>query len=133
MPLYLWQVHLESRENLATNNCLAARLFNARRSTPKLLISDNTTYFVGAHKQLRSVLINFKETTLTETLQINKVEWRLYPPAALHFGGVWERLVSMIIQAFLLNLDSDRLSRDLFATIAAETEAILNSRPLTTS
>ena len=48
-----------------------------------------------------------------------------------HFGGVWDRLVSMIKQAFLLNLGSDRLSRDLFATIVAETEAILNSRPLT--
>ena len=41
------------------------------------------------------------------------------------------RLVSMIKRAFLLNLGSDRLSRDLFATIVAETEAILNSRPLT--
>ena len=37
----------------------------------------------------------------------------------------------MIKRAFLLNLGSDRLSRDQFATIVAETEAILNSRPLT--
>ena len=44
---------------------------------------------------------------------------------------MWERLVSLIKRAFLLNLGSDRLSRDLFATIVAETEAILNSRPLT--
>ena len=64
-------------------------------------------------------------------LQIPNVEWRLNPPAAPHFGGVWERLVSMIKRAFLLNLGSDRLSRYLFATIVAETEAILNSRPLT--
>ena len=48
-----------------------------------------------------------------------------------HFGGASERLVSMIKRAFLLNLGSDRLSRDLFATIVAETESILNSRPLT--
>ena len=47
------------------------------------------------------------------------------------FGCVRERLVSLIKRAFLLNLRSDRLSRDLFATIVAETEAILNSRPLT--
>ena len=37
----------------------------------------------------------------------------------------------MMKPAFLLNLGSDRLSRDLYATIVAETEAILNSRPLT--
>ena len=125
-------VHLESTDNLTTNNCITAiRRFIARRGTPKLLISDNATYFVGARKQLRSEPINFNETTLTETLQIHNVEWRLNPPAAPHFGRVWERLVSLIKRAFLLNFGSDRLSRDLFATIVAETEAILNSRPLT--
>ena len=121
-------IHLESTENLTTNNCITAiRRFIARRGTPKLLISDNATYFVGARKQVRSEPINFNETTLNETLQIHNVEWRLYPPAAPLFGGVWERLVSMIKRDFLLNLSSDRLSRDLFATIVAETEAILNS------
>ena len=48
-----------------------------------------------------------------------------------YFGGVWERLVPMIERAFLLNHGSDRLSRDLFATIETETEVTLNSRPLT--
>ena len=84
-------VHLESIENLTTNNSITAtRRFIARRGTPKLLISDNATYFVGARKQLRSEPINFNETTLTEMLQIHKVEWRLNPPAAPppHFGGV---------------------------------------------
>ena len=45
--------------------------------------------------------------------------------------GLWERLVSIIKRAFSLNLGSDRLSRDVFATIAAESESILISRPLT--
>ena len=73
--------HLESTENLTTNNCITAiRRFIARRGTPKLLISGNATYFVGAGKQLHSERIN--ETNLTETLQIHKVEWRLSPPAA---------------------------------------------------
>ena len=44
-------VHLESTENLTTNNCITAiRRFIARRGTPKLLISDNATYFAGARK-----------------------------------------------------------------------------------
>ena len=47
------------------------------------------------------------------------------------FGELWDQLVSMIKRAFLLNLGSDRLSRDLFVSIVAETEAMLNSRPIT--
>ena len=53
------------------------------------------------------------------------------PPSAPHFGGAWERLVQMIKRVFLLNLGSARLSRDLFITIVAETERLLNGRPLT--
>ena len=53
------------------------------------------------------------------------------PPSTPHLGGVWERLVQMIKRVFLLNLGSARLSRDLFITIVAETEGILNGRPLT--
>ena len=84
-------VHLESTENLTANNCITAiRRFIARRGTPKLLISDNATYFVGARKQIRSEPVNFNETTLIETLQIHNVEWRLNPPAAPHFGLVRE-------------------------------------------
>ena len=101
-------VHLELTENLTTNHCITAiRRFIARRGLPKLLISYNATYFVGARKQLRSEPINFIETTLTEALQIHNVEWRLNTPAAPHFGGVWERLVPMIKRAFLLNHGSD--------------------------
>ena len=37
----------------------------------------------------------------------------------------------MIKRAFLLNLDSDRISGDQIATIIAETESVFNSRPQT--
>ena len=87
--LSICAVHLESTENLTTNNRISAiRRFIARRGTHKLLISDNATYFVGARKQLRSETINFNGTTLTETLQVHNVEWHLNPPAAPYFGGV---------------------------------------------
>ena len=125
-------VYLETTENLTTKNCITAiRRFIGRRGTPKFFSSDNATYFIVARKQLCSEPINYNATTLVETLQIHYVEWRLNPPAAPHFGGVWEGLVSIIKRAFLLNIGSDLLSRDLFATIVALTEAIFNSRPLT--
>lgn len=53
------------------------------------------------------------------------------PPAAPHFGGVWERLVQVVKRALLLNLGSARLTSEVFLTIVAETEALVNARPLT--
>ena len=80
-------VLLESTENITTNICMTeTRHFSATRGTPKLLISY--TYFDGARKQLRSVLIIFNETSLNETLQVHNLEWRLNPPSVPQFCGV---------------------------------------------
>ena len=54
--------------------------------------------------------------------------WKFNPP---HFGGVWERLNWSTKRPLLLILGSRRLSFDIFFTINVETEAILNTRPLT--
>ena len=103
--LFTRAVHLESTASLSKNDCKTAlRRFIAKRCAPKLLNSDNVTvnfffckgYFVGSCKQLRSKPIKFIETTRSETLQVHNIEWCLKPPSALHFGGVWERLVAMI-------------------------------------
>ena len=59
------------------------------------------------------------------------VEWRLNPPSAPHFGGVWERLVQIVKRALLLNLGSAKLTWDVFTTLVAEAECLVNARPLT--
>ena len=68
---------------------------------------------------------------IKDQLLNQSVEWKLNPPSAPHFGGVWERLVQCVKRALLLNLGSAKLTPDVFATIVSEAECLVNSRPLT--
>ena len=123
--------HLETTESLTTDSCgTAIRRFIARRGSPKYLLLDNASYFMGTRKQLRSEPLSF-DREIASYLKDQNISWKMNPPSAPHFVGVWERLVQMTKRVFLLNLGSARLSRDLFITIASETAGILNGRPLT--
>ncbi|XP_075253330.1 uncharacterized protein LOC142345128 [Convolutriloba macropyga] len=70
-------------------------------------------------------------SSLDSNLLNQSVEWRLNPPSAPHFGGVWERLVQIVKRALLLNLRSAKLTWDTFSTIVTETERLVNARPST--
>ena len=75
--------------------------------------------------------LNINKDEIATKVQRMSIEWRLHPPSGLHFGGVWERLVSIIKRVFLLNLGSDSPSSDIFSTVEVECEGLINSRPLT--
>ena len=59
--------------------------------------------------------------------------WNRNPPASSHMGGVWERQIrsARTILLSLLNAHGRSLNNESLRTLLAETEAILNSRPLT--
>ena len=61
------------------------------------------------------------------------VKWIRNPPAASHMGGVWERQIrsARAILSSLLSTHGKSLDEESLLTLAAETEGILNSRPLT--
>ena len=101
----------------------------ARRRSPKPILSDNAAYFVAARKQIKKQPLNINKDEIATKFQLKSIDWRLNPPSALHFSGVWERLVS-IIKRFFLNRESDRLSRDLFSIFVVECEGLINSRPM---
>ncbi|XP_075254910.1 uncharacterized protein LOC142346282 [Convolutriloba macropyga] len=125
-------VHLEVTEDLTTSTCMTAiRRFIARRGQPRLLLSDNGSNFLGARKQIRRQNLQLDHDFIKNNLLNQSVEWRLNPPSAPHFGGVWERLVQIVKRALLLNLGSAKLTWDVFTTIVAEAECLVNARPLT--
>ena len=125
-------VHLEVTEDLTTNTCMTAiRRFIARRGQPRLFLSDNGSNFLEARKQIRRQPLKLDHEFIRQKLMNDSVEWRLNPPSAPHFGGVWERLVQFVKRALLLNLGSAKLTWDVFSTIVIETESLVNARPLT--
>lgn len=76
-------LHLELVSSLSTEAFLAAlRRFIARRGRRVQIYSDRGTNFVGAACQLKTLFMKAAET---ET-----IAWPFNPPAALHFGGLWE-------------------------------------------
>ena len=125
-------VHLEVTEDLTTTTCMTAiRRFVARRGQPRLFLSDNGSNFLGARKQIRRQPLQLDHEFIRQKLLNQSVEWRLNPPSAPHFGGLWERLVQIVKRALLLNLGSAKLTWDTFSTIVTETESLVNARPLT--
>ena len=124
-------VHLEVCHTLSADSCIMAlRRFIARRGRPEVIISDNGTNFVGANAELIQLTEQWNSVIVQEELTQNQIVWKFNPPAAPHFGGVWERLVRSCKQAMYAILGSTCLTDELLSTVLAQVEQILNSRPL---
>ena len=128
-------VHLEVCEDLSTDCLLMAiRRFVSRRGYPDVIVSDNGKNFVGANQAMK---LNFQENYKPDINYIRlqlaqqNIQWTFNPPLALHFGGVWERLIQSAKRSLLAVLGSRRLNFSVFHTVVAEAEGILNSRRLT--
>ena len=61
----------------------------------------------------------------------NEIEWTFNPPAASHFGGVWERMIKTTRRIFESLLNNQVLTADSLHTLFCEAELIINSRPIT--
>ncbi|XP_038071855.1 uncharacterized protein LOC119740577 [Patiria miniata] len=129
-------VHIEIAESLDTSSCInAVRRFIARRGNIKELISDNGTNLVGAHAELKKAMSEWNHETLEKFTTDRGITWKFNPPAASHFGGIWERqirTIRKILQA-MLNEQHMRVCRDeeQLRTLMCEVEYTINSRPLT--
>lgn len=80
-------VHLDVLTSIDTDAfLLALRRFIARRGTPAELYSDQGTNFKGGEREL-SEAFAATSTDLQLLLAPQKVQFRLNPPTAPHFGG----------------------------------------------
>ena len=87
-------VHIEVAHSLDTESSLAAvTRFIARRGYPSSIISDNGTNFVGAAKELKAFKDEWDKAKIESDLAQRKIVWKINPPGAPHFGGIWETLV----------------------------------------
>ncbi|KAL4009060.1 hypothetical protein ACER0C_002912 [Sarotherodon galilaeus] len=126
-------VHLEVAASLDTDSFInALRRFIARRGQVVELRSDNGTNFVGAERELTKAIQEWNTCKIESTLTQKGIKWIFNTPAASHHGGVWECLIKSVRKISSATLKTQNLDEESLQTFLCETEAILNSRPITT-
>ena len=121
-------VHLDAVPDQSTPafmRCL--KRFVARRGLPRRFISDNGKTFKAASKYLDAV---FKDGSLQEYLTGLGVTWQFNVERAPWWGGALERMVRSTKCCLKKLIGRAHFSLDVLTTALAETEAVLNSRPL---
>ena len=108
----------------------------ARRGKVRSIRSDNGTNFVGTDSERRKALEEMNQEQVRDYLLQNGTDWIAWyknPPGASHMGGAWGRQIQSArnILAALLRTHGQILNDKGLRTPVAETEAIINSRPLT--
>ncbi|XP_071579066.1 uncharacterized protein [Temnothorax nylanderi] len=126
-------VHLEAVSDYSADAFLAAfRRFVSRRGLCRAVYSDCGTNFVGADNQLRALFqaANREVHRVIGHLADEGVQWHFNPPAAPHFGGLWEAAVKSMKRHLRRVIGETTLTFEEMTTFLAEVEACLNSRPL---
>jgi hypothetical protein len=99
----------------------------ARRGCPTEIWSDNGSNFHAADKELREAYGAALEAGAAQ----RAISWKFIPAGAPFMGGAWERMVRAVKRALHAVLDERRPSEETLATLLAEAEYTVNSRPLT--
>lgn len=74
---------------------MALRQFIARRGMPAEVWSDRGTNFKGGEHELQEAFASMAPT-LQQRLARQQIKFHFNPPAAPHFGGVWEREIRSV-------------------------------------
>ncbi len=97
--------------------------------TPAELYSDQGTNFRGGENELREAFSAIR-AELQESLAKHQINFLFNPPAAPHFGGVWEREIRSVKAALSTTIGAQSVPEEVLRTVLIEVEAILNSKPL---
>ncbi|KAJ0181817.1 hypothetical protein K1T71_002539 [Dendrolimus kikuchii] len=130
-------IHLEVVSDLTSDAFLAAfKRFVARRGHCNELWSDNATTFVGADRELKTLLESERSTVATDIadwLSTNGTTWHRIPPYSPNFGGLWEAGVKSTKGHLKKVVGDTTLTFEELTTVLAQIEACLNSRPIARS
>ncbi|XP_025267278.1 uncharacterized protein LOC112638948 [Camponotus floridanus] len=96
------------------------------------MYSDCGTNFIGADNQLREFFRASSSDGRRISREVAKegISWRFNPPAAPHFGGLWEAAVKSMKHHLRRVIGETTLTFEEMSTLLSQIEACLNSRPL---
>jgi Integrase core domain. len=128
-------LHLELASDLTTTTFLAAlRRFISRRGQVKNLYMDSGSNFIGLSNTMGELYAflssnEFKDVYAAELLE-HRIVFHFNPPAAPHFGGLWESQVGCVKKHLKKILGTHILTYEMLYSVLTAVESILNSRPL---
>lgn len=127
-------IHFEFAGDMSAETFLAAMSrFISRRGLPSDMYSDNGTNFVRAARDIDSdmaIIQKSHEKEAATHFAHQAVQWHFIPPAAPHFGGLWEAGIKST-KTHLKRIIGDIIfTYEEITTTLCQIESCLNSRPL---
>uniref|UniRef100_A0A1I7X086 Integrase catalytic domain-containing protein n=1 Tax=Heterorhabditis bacteriophora TaxID=37862 RepID=A0A1I7X086_HETBA len=126
-------IHLELVTDMTTQSFInALRRFIARRGVPSTITSDNAHTFTLGDQILANLTKHFdREPEVDRLMSKHGITWHYNIPYSPWQGGFYERLIKIVKHSLYKTLGKKVVNLDNLSTLLTETEACLNTRPLT--
>ena len=127
-------VHLEMMYDMSAQQFLQGfRRFVARHGNPKKVISDNAAQFKLASDAIYKLWgeILTKDHDVVSYVANRNILWEFNVELAPWMGGFYERVVGLVKRSLRKALGKACLTSEQLLTLLKESEAVVNSRPLT--
>ncbi|KHJ88460.1 integrase core domain protein [Oesophagostomum dentatum] len=127
-------IHLEVVNNLSAMQLInGLRRLIARKGKPQLILSDNATNFKLGNEIISTFeRKSFNEDETFNTFLTNEmIEWKFITPLSPWKGGFYERMIGLMKSTLRKIMGRKIFNENNFVTLITETEAMVNSRPLT--
>ena len=103
-------------------------MFIARRTRPKLIVSDNASVFKSTATWIKNIR---KSERLQDYLAKQDISWRFNLSRSPWWGGMYERLIKDVKKTLHKTLGRTNLSFEHLEAVIIDIEKNLNNRPLT--
>ena len=125
-------IHLEIVADISADECLLVlRRFIARRGTPREIILDNAPQFKLTKSAMDTAWEKIvKDPTVQSYVAERRTKWTFIVELSPWMEEFYERLVGICKMALRKSIEKLKLTILQLQTFLAETEAIINSRPL---
>lgn len=97
-----------------------------------MMLSDNGTNFIAGNREIRQLVGQIDKDKIQRSSANKGVGWHWNPPAAPHFGGVFESMIKAAKRAISAILKDADITDEELQTCFIGVESLLNSRPPTT-